>query len=99
NGNLAEMLQEPTLMGSYEGAGITVLAKGVRVPAGTDWFGVGAEAGYPTGTALLTANDCARNRPGERRFVANPFPSNFQCNPSRIDGFLITNSSQGGGGI
>ena len=25
NGNLAEMLQEPTLMGSYEGAGITVL--------------------------------------------------------------------------
>ena len=36
NGNLAEMLQEPTLMGSYEGAGITVLAKGVRVPAGTD---------------------------------------------------------------
>ncbi len=99
NGNLAEMLQEPTLMGSYEGAGITVLAKGVRVPAGTDWFGVGAEAGYPTGTALLTANDCGRNRPGERRFVANPFPSNFQCNPSRIDGFLITNSSQGGGGI
>ena len=99
NGNLAEMLQEPTLMGSYEGAGITVLAKGVRVPAGTDWFGVGAEAAYPDGTTLLTANDCGRNRPGDRRYVANPFPSNFQCNPSRIDGFLITNSSQGGGGI
>ena len=29
----------------------------------------------------------------------NPFPSSFQCNPSRIDGLSITNSSQGGGGI
>src|SRR5260370_31827027 len=28
NGNIAELLQEPTLMGAYEGAGITVLAKG-----------------------------------------------------------------------
>jgi hypothetical protein len=99
NGNLAEMLQEPTLMGSYEGAGITVLSKGVRVPAGTDWFGVGAEAAYPAGTTLLTSSDCGTGRSGDRNYRANPFPSNFQCNPSRIDGFLITNSSQGGGGI
>ena len=27
------------------------------------------------------------------------YASNFQCNPSRIDGLSITNSSQGGGGI
>jgi len=27
NGNLAQMLQEPTLMGAYEGAGITVLGQ------------------------------------------------------------------------
>ena len=33
NGNLAELLQEPTLLGAYEGAGITVLGKGVRYPA------------------------------------------------------------------
>ena len=99
NGNLAEMLQEPTLMGSYEGAGITVLSKGVRVPAGADWFGVGAEAAYPAGTTLLTSSDCGTGRSGDRNYRANPFPSNFQCNPSRIDGFLITNSSQGGGGI
>src|SRR6202008_864059 len=33
NGNLAQVLQEPTLMGAYEGAGITVLGRGVRVPA------------------------------------------------------------------
>ena len=36
NGNLAEQLIEPTLLGAFEGAGITVLAKGVdfhgRIP-------------------------------------------------------------------
>src|SRR5205085_3493823 len=31
NGNLAEMLQEPTLMGAYEGAGVTALGKGVAI--------------------------------------------------------------------
>src|SRR4029077_2670642 len=30
NGNLSELLQEPTLLGAYEGAGITVLAKGLE---------------------------------------------------------------------
>jgi hypothetical protein len=30
NGNLAELLQEPSLMGAYEGAAITVLGKGVH---------------------------------------------------------------------
>ena len=34
NGNLAELLQEPSLMGALEGAGITVLAKGVKFPVG-----------------------------------------------------------------
>src|SRR5262249_47274963 len=38
NGNLAEQLQEPTLMGAYEGAGITVLAKGVQFPTGSNPF-------------------------------------------------------------
>ncbi len=33
NGNLAELLQEPTLMGALEGAAITVLSKGVVFPA------------------------------------------------------------------
>jgi hypothetical protein len=89
NGNLAELLQEPTLMGAYEGAGITVLGKGVRYPTGSDPFGTGAEAGFPTGTVFLGNNnrDCA------------DFPGNFLCNPSRIDGLSVTNSSQGGGGI
>ena len=34
-----------------------------------------------------------------RRNATNPFPSNFMCNPSSIDGLGITDSSQGGGGI
>jgi hypothetical protein len=94
NGNLAELLQEPSLMGAYEGAGITVLSKGVNIPAGsTDVFGTGSEAGFPTGTTILTSKNCGGgNKP-------NPYPSNFQCNPSSIDGLTITQSSQGGGGI
>jgi hypothetical protein len=99
NGNLAEQLLEPSLMGAYEGAGITVLAKGVRFPPGVDVFGTGAdnaagsffahESQMPVPTIELTnsAKDC------------NDYPSNFQCNPSRIDGISVTNSSQGGGGI
>ena len=93
NGNLAEQLQEPSIMGSYEGAAITVVAKGVNIPAGaTDVFGSGTESGFPTGSTLLTAADCGSNS-------TNPYPSNFQCNPSSIDAIGITDASQGGGGI
>jgi hypothetical protein len=92
NGNLAEQLQEPTLMGAYEGAAITVLAKGVRFPRGSQPF---AADTFPTGTTLLTANSCTTSRSNQ----TNPFPSNFWCNPSSIDGLGITDSSQGGGGI
>jgi len=86
NGNLAEQLQEPTLMGAYEGAGITVLSKGVNFPS--DPFAADI---FPAGTTLLTSANCTAS--------PNPFPSSFQCNPSRIDGLAVTNSSQGGGGI
>jgi hypothetical protein len=127
NGNLAELLQEPTLMGAYEGAGITVLGKGVRYPgpatinpvthapyAATNVFGVATdteanssiahEGQFPVPTVLLTNSsaDCGEGTaPGTRRdpYVANPFPSSFHCNPSRIDGLSITDSSQGGGGV
>ena len=97
NGNLAQLLQEPTLMGAYEGAGITVLGKGVKLPAGVNpfdpaAFGTGNESAFPTGTTLLSATDCLSGG-------SNPYPSNFYCNPSSIDGLSITNASQGGGGI
>ena len=91
NGNLAEQLIEPTLMGALEGAGITVLAKGVNFPDPAQAF---ASDVFPTGTTLLTTNDCTTGANG-----TNPYPSNFWCNPSSIDGLGITNSSQGGGGI
>jgi hypothetical protein len=99
NGNLAEQLQEPSLLGAYEGAGITVLSKGVRVPNGLDPWTDGAEpGGFPAGTTLLqnTTQDCGS---GDGTTNPNPFPSSFQCNPSSIDGMSVTNSSQGGGGV
>jgi hypothetical protein len=96
NGNLAEQLIEPSLMGAYEGAAITVVGKGVNIPTGQGVaaYGSGAESTYPTGTVLLTAQDCATGTGG-----SNLYPSNFYCNPSSIDGLSLTNSSQGGGGI
>ncbi len=94
NGNLAELLQEPTLMGALEGAAITVLSKGVVFPVGSNPF---AADTFPTGTLLL------QNVPGVSKDHCtdnpNPFPSNFACNPSSIDALGITDSSQGGGGI
>ncbi|HWX93675.1 MAG TPA: choice-of-anchor D domain-containing protein [Terriglobales bacterium] len=92
NGNLAEQLQEPTLMGAYEGAGITVLSKGVRYPNGSDPFDAALAGGFPDGTILLTGNNANNTN-------CNAFPSDFYCNPSRIDGLSVMNSSQGGGGI
>ncbi len=102
NGNLAQVLQEPTLLGAYEGAGITVVGRGVREPAGTtDFWGNDptAAGAFPDGAVYLTAgsSDCAQH-PG----VTNGDDygtSNYRCNPSSIDGLSILNSSQGGGGV
>ncbi|KAA6464599.1 choice-of-anchor D domain-containing protein [Acidobacteria bacterium AB60] len=114
NGNLAQLLQEPTLMGALEGAGITVLAKGVNFPTppNTPAASAGGTLGsFPTGTSLLSGTvgstgtyslgtgDNNRNCHTSNRVTTNPFPSNFMCNPSSIDGVAITQSSQGGGGI
>jgi hypothetical protein len=97
NGNLAEQLLEPTLMGAYEGAGITVLAKGVRFPDPAHAFDADV---FPDGTQLLDGSTNSSRGCGPNTASAhNPFPSNFWCNPSSIDGLSITNSSQGGGGI
>jgi hypothetical protein len=110
NGNMAQLLQEPTLMGALEGAGITVLSKGANFPSNPF-----ASDTFPNNTTLLVgprgilgvsntgvidsqyfgdSNSVCTNRQG-----LNPFPSNFMCNPSSIDGLSITDSSQGGGGI
>jgi hypothetical protein len=103
NGNLAQVLQEPTLLGAYEGAGITVVGRGVRVPANsTDFWGNDptAAGAFPDGAVYLTSgsNDCAV--PATPRTDGRDYgTSNFRCNPSSIDGLSVINSSQGGGGI
>ncbi len=91
NGNLAEQLIEPTMMGAYEGAGITVLAKGVKFPSGSD----------PLRLRRLPrlARCCSPQATAWTLRSQNPYPSNFLCNPSSIDGLTVKNSSQGGGGI
>jgi hypothetical protein len=105
NGNLAELLQEPSLMGAFEGVGITVLGKGVRYPKNVEVFGTGSdtaansnvahEGQMPIGTVLLTGSTADCNTLGSG--AKTGYSSNFNCNPSRIDGLSITNSSQGGG--
>ncbi len=92
NGNLAEQLQEPGLMGALEGAGITVLSKGVFFPSNPFDTTTTAEASFPTGTVLFTSGNTST-------YCSGAYPSNFQCNPSSIDGLGITDSSQGGGGV
>jgi hypothetical protein len=112
NGNLAQLLQEPTLMGALEGAGITVVAKGVNFPIPlNDPSAVagGTLGSFPTGTTPLTGpvslggglttGDSNSLCHTSKKDTTNPFPSNFVCNPSSIDGVSITQSSQGGGGI
>jgi hypothetical protein len=100
NGNLAQLLQEPTLLGAYEGAGITILSKGVNTHGAAGYYGSGNEAAFPAGSTVLSGSilDCGLSLLG-KTIVKNPYPSNFQCNPSRIDGLTVTDSSQGGGGI
>ncbi len=102
NGNLAEMLQEPSLMGALEGAAVTVLAKGVNFPS--DPYDASLLMGFPTGTTLLQGNTAqcfrtVRGRVTNQELNPNPFPSNFSCNPASIDGLTLTDSSQGGGAV
>jgi hypothetical protein len=118
NGNIAELLQEPTLMGAYEGAGITVLAKGLEFHGQAPWSDGTEPGAFPTVTTLLTgvgpdplglpvgdANPFCHSgtysNTGAFTITSqtNPYPSNFTCNPSSIDGLSVTDSSQGGGGI
>ncbi|HQR71125.1 MAG TPA: Ig-like domain-containing protein [Burkholderiaceae bacterium] len=100
NGNLAQMLQEPTLMGAYEGAGVTVLARGVRIPAtSTDFWGASAAGGFPAGYEYLTNSTADCTASTTQTNGRDYGTSNFLCNPSRIDGVTVINSSQGGGAI
>ena len=91
NGNIAELLQEPTLMGAYEGAGITVLGKGLENNNTANCNPTSNAGCVPLNNSTAAGGDCNTSSPF--------YGSNFLCNPSRIDGMTFTNSSQGGGGI
>jgi hypothetical protein len=106
NGNLAELLQEPTLMGAYEGAGITIAAKGLaNYPTQGVCDGLDATGCIPLngsfnppiniGRFRIPAGDCYAGAGRSARYS----PNNFFCAPSRVDGITFTDSSQGGGGI
>jgi hypothetical protein len=95
NGNLAELLQEPSLMGALEGAGITVLSKGVFFPSNP--FDPTLLAGFPTGTVLFMQSNTGTYCP--KSATSGLYTSNFWCNPASVDGVTIQDSSQGGGGI
>jgi hypothetical protein len=100
NGNLAQMIQEPTLMGAYEGAGVTALGRGVRIPASSnDFWGSTTAGAFPAGYLYLTnaGVDCSASQ--TRTDGRDYGTSNYLCNPSRIDGLSVINSSQGGGAI
>src|ERR1700693_1129342 len=55
NGNLSELLQEPTLMGAYEGAAITVLAKGLENYQFSD---AATACGAEGNGSCITLNSC-----------------------------------------
>ena len=83
------VLLEPSVLGSEEGAGITVLAKGLGFngrPLGNnavDCFHVGTTVNF--------------NLKNGSKTLPQPGLSNFNCAPSRIDGFSVTGGDAGGG--
>ncbi|MGH8263439.1 MAG: hypothetical protein ACRET4_08165, partial [Steroidobacteraceae bacterium] len=100
NGNLGQLLQEPTLMGAYEGAGISVVGKGVKYPRTEDPFALANAGAFPAGTVYLNnGGDCTNTGGGNNFDTFDHATGNFLCNPSRIDGISVINSSQGGGAI
>ena len=87
NGFIGEILVEHALMGALEGAGVTVFGKGMTNTA--------AVATGATPILLNGTSDCLTTSP-------NYSVGNYLCvgkNNALIDGFTISNSSQGGGGI
>jgi hypothetical protein len=116
NGNLSELLQEPTLMGAYEGAAITVLGKGVE---NYQFSSTATACGAEGNTSCVVLNNCAGSITtntttgavtchvpavtgqalGDCNPASNFYTGNFLCNPARIDGLTLTNSSQGGGAL
>jgi hypothetical protein len=85
------VLLEPSVLGTEEGAGITVLAKGLRAN-GSRLTSTAADCAYGTDPTV------SFNLANGSLTVPKPGLSNFLCAKSRIDGLSVT-GGDGGGGI
>ena len=109
NGNLAEQSIEPSLMGAEEGAGITVLGKGIRfVNAAAnptqlvDAFGnapgdvaTNVGAAYPINAVLLNADDCQVNTTQMVGINTANVATSFTFGPAVVGGSDTTNRYPG----
>lgn len=84
------VLLEPSVLGTEEGAGITVLAKGYKADGVTPLGSSAIDCAYAS-TAV------AFNLTSGSQTVAQPGLSNFLCAASRIDGVSVTGGDAGGG--
>lgn len=84
------VLLEPSVLGTEEGAGITVLAKGYRADGVTPLTNRNADCRYSSTTVQFDLDNGANT-------VPQPGLSNFLCAPSRIDGLSVTGGDAGGG--
>jgi hypothetical protein len=84
------VLLEPSVLGTEEGAGITVIAKGYRADGVTALTGSAADCAYSGTTVALDLVNGAKT-------AAIPGLSNFLCAPSLIDGISVTGGDAGGG--
>ncbi len=83
------VLLEPSVLGTEEGAGITVLAKGLNA-LGQPLTNSAADCGYTSTTVAFDLVNGASTKP-------QPGLSNFLCKPSRVDGVSVTGGDAGGG--
>ncbi len=84
------VLLEPSVLGTEEGAGITVLAKGYRPDGVTPLTNSNRDCRYTSTTVQFDLVNGANTKP-------QPGLSNFLCAPSRIDGVSVTGGDSGGG--
>jgi hypothetical protein len=84
------VLLEPSVLGTEEGAGITVLAKGFRADGVTPLTNSNRDCRFSSTTVAFDLVNGANT-------VPQPGLSNFLCAPSRIDGVSVTGGDAGGG--
>jgi hypothetical protein len=90
------VLLEPSVLGTEEGAGVTVVAKGFRADGVTPLTNTNKDCGR-NNNGTYSSTTVAFNLDNGADTVAKPGLSNFLCAPSRIDGLSVTGGDSGGG--